>query len=848
MFYDSPNTKNENFRKSDDRKPSGQSSKLNYGVLNLLESGDGASFIKHNPRGIWSLALKRPISIDLPLNRFMEAVKSEAFEPDINLSLAKMFGAKSVESLIEHIEVGDGNYIETLFPDGEQTLRDFVVNDFYLLDVENKQNCIDGTVKIFVSDIFGIIVEGKLQSIHAMSRDVTTERSNSRLNAERNRRESEHYKQEALDSLSEHIAILDKNGNIVAVNEAWRRFARENGAGDDQTSYGIGANYLEACTGGDTGESPDARYIYDNIRAILDGEEQLFTLEYPCKTASHDAWFSMTVTPLTTADGAVVSHFDITKRKRIEADLRESRLRFQQLTENINGVFWVYNWRDKKTEFVSPSFGKFWSHESENVEKHHAQWFNLIHPDDKNAYIAAFDNLEKSGSFEIEYRVTSDKGEICWIHDKGFFIRENDCPRATGVREDVSERKNLEIERESLLFQEQKSRGEAETANRIKDEFLATVSHELRTPLTSIVGWTQMLLLGKLDEKTAQRGLETIKRNANSQAQLIEDLLDVSRIISSSIKLEKQPTHLSEIIAASIESLRQTAVLKGVKINTHFNLQEVQVCVDRDRFKQVLWNLLSNAIKFTPKNGEINVYLQEVDSEIEIKVRDDGIGIQNDVLPFIFERFRQADGTTTRKFGGLGLGLSIVRNLVELHGGTIKAESEGENKGASFTIRFPETSLTQNSSPDPQKKSNGAESNGDCKSIVSQRLDNVKLLLVDDDSDNLDWLKLFFEKLGAVVKTAASANEGLEKFQKETPDVLISDIGLPGENGYSFIEKIRDNNLQTSRNVPAIALTAFTGNDDVERALESGFQRHLSKPVEPDELVKRVAELLHLES
>lgn len=388
------------------------------------------------------------------------------------------------------------------------------------------------------------------------------------------------------------------------------------------------------------------------------------------------------------------------------------------------------------------------------------------------------------------------------------------------------------LERSRLYETEQNLRAEAEAASRIKDEFLATVSHELRTPLNAIVGWSSMLAGKQLDSQAAVKAIETIERNARSQSQIIEDLLDVSRIITGKIHLENSVVDVAPIIIAAIDSVRPTMETKGISIKTGIENADLYILGDAERLKQIFWNLLSNAAKFTPKGGNVEVRLERVESSAQITVKDSGQGIEPEFLPFVFDRFRQADGTTTRAHGGLGLGLSIVRYLVEMHGGTVQAESGGAGKGAAFILRFPIASV--------KKAGIGENDSPDADGTDGRLLKGLRILVVDDEVDSLALLKTITENAGAVVKAVGSSNEAVEAVADFRPDVLISDIGMPGEDGYTLIKRIRGMTPPEIAFVPAIALTAYARQEDRERALESGFQMHISKPVGYTELIEAV--------
>jgi PAS domain S-box-containing protein len=398
------------------------------------------------------------------------------------------------------------------------------------------------------------------------------------------------------------------------------------------------------------------------------------------------------------------------------------------------------------------------------------------------------------------------------------------------------------IENVRLLERESTARATAEESNRLKDEFLATVSHELRTPLTAILGWSRMLQGGSLDNEMTTRAIETIKRNAKSQAQIIDDILDVSRIITGNLYLELNPVEIAPVLEAAVNVVRPTADAKGIQIDVNFELEPAAVPGDVNRLQQVFWNLLSNAVKFTPVGGRVTIGLHHRDSQVEITVTDTGQGITPEFLPFVFDRFRQADSTSTRQHGGLGLGLAIARHLVEIHGGSITARSEGQGRGAMFTVKLPlvgtiaEPAATVK--PDDETAING-------RSKSQQILSDLKVLLVDDDQDTLELLGAALMQRSAKVTAVSSAAAALESIKMSRPDIVISDIAMPGEDGYQFIQSVRSLNLIPE--LPAIAITAYAKEEDKQRALAAGYHRYLSKPVELGEFISAVAELARVE-
>lgn len=395
--------------------------------------------------------------------------------------------------------------------------------------------------------------------------------------------------------------------------------------------------------------------------------------------------------------------------------------------------------------------------------------------------------------------------------------------------------------RDELLRREHIAREQAETANRAKDEFLATVSHELRTPLNAILGWAHMLRANKLDHTTQTRALETIERNAKSQAQLIEDILDVSRIVTGKLRLDVRPVELAAVIEASIDAVRPAADAKGIRIETILDPRAGPISGDPNRLQQIVWNLASNAVKFTGKSGRVRVQLQRVSSYVEIVVSDTGQGVSPEFLPYVFDRFRQADATSTRRHGGLGLGLAIVRHLVEMHGGMVLAASPGEGLGATFTVKLPLIVAPVNRRDLERIHPASAAS---ISQEPSPRLDGLSVMVVDDEPDTREMLRIMIRQLGADVRACASSEEAMRLLSDWKPDVIVSDIEMPDEDGYELIRKVRRSEASSGRKpAPAVALTAYGRVEDRLRALSAGYQMHISKPAEPAELAAVIASL-----
>lgn len=440
-------------------------------------------------------------------------------------------------------------------------------------------------------------------------------------------------------------------------------------------------------------------------------------------------------------------------------------------------------------------------------------------------------------------------GTECPIDDSAAPIR-NEQGEVVGtvlVFRDISERKRMELERARLLETAQAAQKEAEQANRLKDEFLATASHELRTPLTAVVGWSRMLRTGKLNAENSARALESIERNATLQTKLIDDLLDVSRIITGKLTLDRRAIEMAHVVSDAVDTLRPAAEAKHIAIETSFDAEAEPVLGDASRLQQVVWNLLSNAVKFTPKNGRIEVALERVNSEVQVSVGDSGEGISGEFLPYVFDRFSQGDGKSTRSHTGLGLGLAIVRQLVELHGGTVKAYSDGPGRGATFKLRLPVLSINLvpgSKSALSDSALTGARVTDGLSIECSPRLDGVRVLVVDDDFDTRQMLKAVLCECHADVITAASAAEAIREIEQRKPDVLVSDLGMPEQDGYELIKQVRKTeSADNAARVPALALTAYAKAEDRVRALAGGYQVHLAKPVEPAEFVLVVANL-----
>ncbi|MBD2524486.1 PAS domain S-box protein [Nostoc sp. FACHB-133] len=561
-----------------------------------------------------------------------------------------------------------------------------------------------------------------------------------------------------------------------------------------------------------------------------------------CKYVSANGvhYYEYILTPLRnlkqSIEGVITVSRDITEHKRAEKSLRESEARFRRLFEsNLIGVaFWNVD------GFVIDANDAFlqlagYTHEEFTLSGK-VNWRELTPIEYKYLDDRAILEVQTTGVskiYEKEYIHRNGKRVPIVL---GIALLNDSQEHGVAFVLDITDRKLAEKECDRLLQCERTARQEAEIANQIKDEFLAVLSHELRTPLNPILGWSKMLRTRKFDEQTTNRALETIERNAKLQTQLIEDLLDVSRILQGKLNLNICPVNLVMVVEAALETVRLAAEAKSIEIQTIFDASLGQVMGDPNRLQQVVWNLLSNAVKFTPTGGRVGIRLMEASNQIQIQVSDTGKGINPDFLPFVFDYFRQADGTTTRTFGGLGLGLAIVRKVVEMHGGKVQAESPGEGLGATFTVELP---LLVRSEQVRREENESLDSQPE-----SSLLSDTQVLVVDDEPDIRDLVSFILQDYGVQVTAVSSAQEALKALSESIPDVLISDIGMPKTDGYMLMQEVRSRSPQEGGSVPAIALTAYAGEMNQQQALAAGFQMHISKPVDPDVLVKAIVDLI----
>lgn len=574
---------------------------------------------------------------------------------------------------------------------------------------------------------------------------------------------------------------------------------------------------------------------------ILSGEKFLGVMEF----FSHEIR-EPDETQLATFQGIGSQIGQFVERKQSEQELFESRERLIMAMQASGMGTWTRELDGTNRVQWSPELEAIFGLAPGEFPETEEAFFEFVHLEDRESLGQAVgEAIANRTDYEIDFRYATRDGKPGWMIGRGraFYDADGKPYRLAGLGWDITERKRAEVERERLIEREHAARTEAEEANRIKDEFLATLSHELRTPLTAMLGWLTILRREPLDQETTKQAIETIERNARAQAKLIEELVDVSRIVGGKLILEMRPTSLLEVMEAAVEVVRPAASAKGVQIEINPDSSVRLVLGDPTRLQQIIWNLLSNAVKFTPRDGSVHMSTRRAESSVEVIVQDTGIGISADFLPYVFERFRQAESPMTRSHRGLGLGLAIVRHLTELHGGTVSAESPGLGLGATFTVRIPLAPMQAEEIASRLFDESAVKGTG----TTRLALEGVRVLVVEDEPDARALLSLILEVSGATVEGVESAPEALANLQIFKPDVLLSDIGLPIESGYELIRKVRSLSSEASQ-IPAVALTAFATEEDRRLALAAGFQVHLTKPVEPTVLVETIERLVRPQS
>lgn len=665
------------------------------------------------------------------------------------------------------------------------------------------------------------------QVIYAAAVDITdrVRVENERQRAEAALRETEEHSRNILESIGEAFFAVDENWRFTYVNQFAQKLL------DRIPGDLIGKNLWEEYPGL-MGSEFEPIY-WSAMRDRVAGSVTAF---YP----DHDRWYE--VRPYPAAHGITVYFKNVTAQIQAEAALRQTSAELERQLQKFNAYkssvpdfIYTFDLSGRFIDINKPLLDLWQKSLAEAIGKN---FFELDYPVDLavKLYNQIHQVIQTRQPLKDETPYTSAFGtrayEYIWVP---VFDAEGAVEMVAGLTRDITDRKQAEAEREKLLQQEQAAREAAETANRIKDEFLAVLSHELRSPLNPILGWSKLLQQNKLGPAKTASALASIERNALLQSQLIEDLLDISRILSGKLSLNRMSVDLNMVISAALETVRLAAEAKSLQIETTFSPGIGMVMGDSGRLQQVIWNLLSNAVKFTPQGGQISVRLTQTGIYAQILVTDTGKGINPEFLPYVFEHFRQEDGAITRKFGGLGLGLAIARQIVELHGGRIWAQSRGEGQGASFTVELP---LLHTANP-VEEVADTTEARSDELHLAS-----LRVLVVDDEADSREFVAFVAEQAGAKVTALGSAIEALQLLSTTPFDILLCDIGMPDMDGYMLVRQVRALAPEQGGQIPAIALTAYAGEFNQKQALAAGFQRHLAKPVEPNELVKAIVTLL----
>jgi PAS domain S-box-containing protein len=682
--------------------------------------------------------------------------------------------------------------------------------------------------------------EGRPHGVCGIATDITD-----RKRAEGERDAAARRVAAILDSVTDAYFALDRDWRFSYVNREARRLLGK--SPEELLGRGIWDEYADA-----RGTAFEREYR----RAAEQRVPVQFQEFYP----PLNTWFEVRAFP--TDEGLAVYFRDVTERRRLDEELRTNRERLLLALDSAQlGTFYCdlpldrLTWNDRCKEH-------FWLPPDAEVDI--GLFYSIIHPDDRERTRRAVEGCVYGGAdYDVEYRTVAPDGRVRWVRAIGrrYAGPDGRPARFDGITIDVTDRKRIEQERESLLAREREARREAEAANAGKDAFLSVLSHELRTPLNAILGWARMLREGALPEADAAEALAVIERNAVSQAKLVEDLLDVSRIVSGKLAIDPRPVPLGPVVRAALDVVRPAAEGKGVRLEGVIDESSGSALVvlgDADRLQQVVWNLLHNAVKFTPAGGRVTLGLGRRGGLARIVVNDTGEGIPADFLPLLFDRFRQADPGKARRHGGLGLGLALVKHLAELHGGTVSASSEGPGLGATFTVELPlvgrtggdasppngaaHTDATAGPGGHPSDRAGSGNVTG-VAGAVRRPLAGLRILLVDDTPDSLELIATVLRHAGAAVTTADCAAAAKEAFGRGPPDVLVSDIGMPVEDGYRLIADIRSLPAERGGETPAVALTGYASEQDRRQCLASGFQAHVAKPIQNGQLVAAVAAL-----
>jgi PAS domain S-box-containing protein len=789
------------------------------------------AFVEQSSEAIWRFEIEKPILLELSEDEQIQHFYQYAYLAECNQVMAQMYGFSCAEELVG-TRLGD--FLVACDPHNIEYLRSFIRSGYRLVDAESHEVDKYGNSKYFVNNLIGIAENGVLIRAWGTQRDITE-----RKQAEIALLESEKRFRRLAESNIFGVAIGDFSGGISYANDYFL-----NMVGYTREELAKGEIRWDEMT------PPEYLHLEVQLTEKLRkyGITTPFEKEYIHKDGSR---VPILIGGALLHEGGdrpeqtIVFSLDLSERqaalrdrKRTQEALRQREDQLRLIT-NAVPVFISYVDAQQRYRFNNKKYEEWFGvPASEIYGKHMGEFMDESVYESVRPYIEAVLSGE-----QVTYEINAlDKDGISRYFEVSYvpqFNEEKAVSGFVGLISEISDRKQAEQEREQLLLREKAARTEAETANRLKDEFLATLSHELRTPLNAMSGWTQLLTTRKFDETTTARALETIDRNTKSLKILIEDVLDVSRIITGKLNLKVIPVQLITVVEAALDTVRPAAEAKEIRLKSISDSSLKLVLGDANRLQQIVWNLVSNAIKFTPHGGSVDVQLVQIDSHVQIRVRDTGEGIAAEFLPYVFERFRQADSSSTRSHGGLGLGLAIVRHLVELHGGTVRAESPGIGQGATFIVTLPLKPALKPTTPEQLSPTTTHEVAENCLPT----LEGLRVLVVDDEVDARELIKAMLQPLGVEVMAAASAIEALIALQAFQPDVLVSDIGMPGENGYALIRQLRALSEEQGGRIPAVALTAYARAEDRTQALLAGFQLHVPKPVNQAELAAVVANL-----
>ncbi len=782
------------------------------------------TFLEQSSEGIWCMELEVPISLECSQEEQIQHFYQYGYLAECNNAMAQMYGYSHSKEIIG-ARLGD--FVVPSDPHNISYLRNFISSNYRLIDAESHEIDKQGNSKYFLNNLVGIVENGLLVRAWGTQRDITESKR-----AEAALREREDQLRLITNAVPVQISYVDGEQRYRFNNKGY-----ENWFGLPASE--IYGKHIREIVGESVYQS-----ILPYIETVLSGEQVTYETQVPDKDGTNH-YVNVTYVPQFSQQGKVEGFValitDITLHKLAEAALKQSEKRLKTLTEKVRVIPWELNATTGNFTYVGPQTVDILGYPLSDWYTDNF-WAKHMHPEDQEWAIQYCQESSLSlDNYEFEYRMLAADGKVVWLYDIVNVVRDENGPQLLhGFMIDITARKQAEQEREQLLEREQTARAQAEAANRMKDEFLATLSHELRTPLNAILGWTQLLRSRKFDQTTTGRALETIERNTRSLAQLIEDVLDVSRIIKGTLHLNIDRIKLVALVEAAIDTVYPAAQAKEISINCKFDPELGVVIGDANRLQQIVWNLLSNAVKFTPKGGRVDVQLERIESHVQIRVSDTGIGIAAEFLSHVFERFRQEDSSITRSHGGLGLGLAIVRHLVELHGGTVSAESPGIGQGATFIVNLPMKAVYVETNTAEQLSS--VVDNQEANNYLP-KLDGLRVLIVDDEADARHLLTMILGQYGAQVMAASSASDALLALQEYRPHILVSDIGMPQEDGYTLIRQVRALPTDQGGRIPAVALTAYARAEDRTQALLAGFQLHVPKPVNPGELAAVVANL-----